>query len=248
MSAFSYSDTELPVRADIGEAHRAYWQKLAAPGSYWSGAERVSIAAEVRAARTCRFCAERKNALSPYNFPGEHDSVTDLDALVVDAVHRIVTDQNRITQRYVDDNEARGLSKGAYVELAGIVVAMMSIDEFNRGIGVEPEPLPAPVAGEPDGYVPENLVDDTGFVPMLPKEGNTGNEADLFPPERPAANVLRALSMVPAAVRDWCDLAAAQYLSIAGMANMVKDENRVIDRMQMELVAGRVSSVNECFY
>ena len=54
--------------------------------------------------------------------------------------------------------------------------------------------------------------------------------------------------MVPAAVRDWMSLAAAQYLSIAGMANMVGQDDRAIDRMQMELVAARVSAINECFY
>ena len=32
------------------------------------------------------------------------------------------------------------------------------------------------------------------------------------------------------------------------MQNMVQDENRWINRMQMELIAGRVSSVNQCFY
>ena len=34
----------------------------------------------------------------------------------------------------------------------------------------------------------------------------------------------------------------------ASMQNMVQDENRSINRMQMELIAGRVSSVNEWFY
>jgi len=32
------------------------------------------------------------------------------------------------------------------------------------------------------------------------------------------------------------------------MANLVGQVDRSINRMQMELVAGRVSSVNECFY
>ena len=36
--------------------------------------------------------------------------------------------------------------------------------------------------------------------------------------------------------------------SFVDMQNFVKAENRAIDRKQMELIAGRVSSVNECFY
>jgi hypothetical protein len=53
---------------------------------------------------------------------------------------------------------------------------------------------------------------------------------------------------VPDALRDWREIAAAQYLSFQRMTNFVKDDNRSINRMQMELIAGRVSAINECFY
>jgi hypothetical protein len=83
-------------------------------------------------------------------------------------------------------------------------------------------------------------------VPMIPANGAVGAESDLWG-ER-SANVLRALSLVPNAVREWMALSAAQYLSIQGMANLIKQDDRSINRMQMELVAGRVSAINECFY
>lgn len=67
-------------------------------------------------------------------------------------------------------------------------------------------------------------------------------------PSGRTANVVRALTLVPDALRDWRELAGAQYLSFEAMANFVKDEARAINRMQIELVAGRVSSINECFY
>ena len=82
---------------------------------------------------------------------------------------------------------------------------------------------------------------------MIPPDGAVGNESDLWSNGR-TANVLRALTLVPDALRDWDKLAAAQYLSMEGMANFVKQDDRAINRMQMELVAGRVSSINECFY
>ena len=62
------------------------------------------------------------------------------------------------------------------------------------------------------------------------------------------ANVVRALTLVPDALRDWRNLGNAQYLSFAGMQNFVQDPDRSINRMQTELIAGRVSAVNECFY
>ena len=248
MEPFSYSDSPYSIRADIPAAHRSYWRKLARPGSWWTGAERVEIARASRAALDCALCRERKEALSPYGGQGSHDGDTDLPERAIDAVHRVVTDQNRITRRYVDDNATSGaLSKGAYVEMVGIVVAMVSIDEFHRALGLELEPLPSPEPGDITRYEPAVLSDDIGFVPTVPPEGGVGNEADLWPGGR-APNVVRALTLVPDALRDWRELGTAQYLSFEGMANFVKDDARSINRMQVELIAGRVSAVNECFY
>ena len=247
MIAFGYQDSPHPIRGDIGEAHRVYWSRLASPGSWWSGPERVAIAAESRAARKCNFCVERKQALSPHALENEHGAGGVLSSIAVDAVHRIVTDQTRITRSWVKSNSESGLSLEAYVELAGIVVAILSIDEFHRALGLPLEALPEPMEGEPDHYMPANLAYDTGFVPMIPRDGAVGDEADLWAPEF-SANVLRALSLVPDAVRAWKDLSSAQYLSIQGMRNFVGQDDRSIDRAQMEIVAGRVSSYNECFY
>lgn len=247
MDNFAYTDSPFVIRHDIAEVHREFWRRLAKPGSWWTGSERVAIAAETRASRQCSFCKTRKQALSPYTDEYEHASVTDLPDIVVDAVHRIMTDQNRITRGWVQSNRENGLSEGAYVELAGIVVAMISIDEFNRSLGLSFEPLPTPEAGEPCRYTPPNLTRDTGFVPMLKHDGAIGEEADLWAEGR-SANVLRALTLVPDALRDWMMLSSAQYLSMEGMRNFIGQEDRAIDRAQMELVAGRVSSYNECFY
>ena len=247
MSHFDYGDAPYPIREDIPAAYRAYWAKLAAPGSWWTGAQRVAIARESRNARSCGYCVERKQALSPYTFAGSHDQDEGLPAAAVDAVHRIVTDQTRITQAYIDQNVAEGLSKAAYVELVGIVVAVLSIDEFHRALGLPLETLPEPLAGEPSEYLPANLSEDIGFVPTVPPAGAVGEETDLWP-KGYAANVVRALTLVPNALREWRDLAAAQYLALGQMRDYFKDDSRAINRLQMELVAGRVSAVNECFY
>ena len=246
MSYFNYENIPYPIRLDIPVAYRSYWDKLSMPGTWWSGAERVWIAEESRIALECGFCSERKNALSPYGFEGEHTTAGKLPMNVVDIVHRIVTDQNRITQTYIDNNAAQGISKGAYVELVGIVVAVISIDEFHRALGLPVETLPEPKAGDPSRYEPEHLVDDMGFVPTVPPEGAVGDEADLWADFAP--NVVRALTLVPNALREWREIASAQYIALEKMATYFKDDSRSINRLQMELVAGRVSAVNECFY
>lgn len=82
---------------------------------------------------------------------------------------------------------------------------------------------------------------------MISNTGISDAEGDLWSPGK-GANVIRALSLVPDAVRDWLSLAAAQYIAVSDMGNFGTHENRAIDRMQMELVAGRVSAINQCFY
>ncbi|MBM88148.1 MAG: hypothetical protein CMQ41_16545 [Gammaproteobacteria bacterium] len=244
---FSYENCPYPIRADIQKEHREYWQRLAQPGSWWSGPERVSIANESRVAVKCTLCKSRKSVLSPESVEGSHDSASQLPEVAVDAIHRIITDQTRISQSWVAKLPKNGLSTEAYVELAGIIVCVFSIDEFHRSLGLELEPLPVPVEGSPSQYRPAQAELGTGFVAMLPKEGLTGPERDLWPNGR-SANVIRALSLVPPAVKDWLALSSAQYLSMEGMENLVKQDDRSINRMQMELIAARVSAINECFY
>lgn len=248
MAYFEFENSPYPIRDDLKEAYRHQWNVLARPGNWWTGAERVAIAQEVRNAVRCSYCEERKLALSPYNFPGEHQHSNNLYPQAVDAVHRIITDQGRITQTWIEENVPRGLSVEKYVELLGLTVIVFSIDEFNRALGLPLEPLPEPEAGEPDHYRPQQAAEGTGFVPMLPvKGGAIGEESDLWTDGR-GPNVIRAMSLVPEAVRNWRDLAAAQYLSFQGMSNFSGPTGRSLNRMQMEIVAGRVSAINECFY
>jgi hypothetical protein len=121
--SFRYSETPFVIRSDIAEAHRRFRDSLASPGSWWTGAQRVAIAEESRQAVACGFCKVRKKALSPYGSAAAHQARQGLSDTAVDAVHRVVTDQNRITQRWIEDNDTRDLKKPAYVEVVGIVVA-----------------------------------------------------------------------------------------------------------------------------
>ena len=247
MTFFDYDQAPFPIRADIAPAYRTYWEKLAQPGSWWTGAERVAIARESRNAPACRLCAARKAALSPSAVTGRHDCGEGLPETAVDAAHRVVTDQTRITRKYVEDNVPAGLGKEAYVELVGIVVAVFSIDEFHRALGLELEKLPEPEPGEISRYRPPILTEDMGFVPTVPPDGAVGAEADLWPGGR-SANVIRALSLVPDALREYKGIFSVQYLPLGGMRSLDVVEGRAINRMQIELIAGRVSAVNECFY
>ncbi len=241
---FDYENAPYPIRADLAEAHRHAWNEIAGPGRWWTGAERVAIAAEVRRARDCSLCAGRKS-----NFPvdGVHDSDSTLPESAIDAIHRLVTDAARLTRSWLEKLHAEGLSDGHYVELLGVVVSLVSIDEMHFALGLEPEALPDPQPGEPSRLRPEGLNLDVAWVPMLDPKRTADSESDLFPGGR-SPNVIRAMSLVPEAVRLLKTLLAAQYVSQDRVGQPRSNAGRAISRPQIELVAGRVSALNDCFY
>ena len=250
MTSFDYAGTGLAIRPDLPEAYRDLWSWIARPGAWWSGAERVAIAAEVRAARLCTLCEKRRDAVSPNAVTGAHDRAPDspLPEAAVDAVHRIVTDATRLSSAFVSQLQTEGVSDAHYVELLGITVLVTSVDAFHRALGLEPEPLPAPAPGEPSRVRPPAAVRDVGWVAMIPAAAAVGDEADLYPATGHAPNVIRALSLVPDCVRRLRDLSAAMYLPVDVLTDVGAETRRAIDRSQIELVAGRVSAINECFY
>jgi hypothetical protein len=242
---FDYTKSPANVDEKLAGVHRACWESLANPGNWWTGAERVAIAAETRRARACSLCRERREALSPASVQGEHDHLGSLSPAAVDAVHRISTDPGRLSRAWYEQTLASGLSDAQYVELLGVLVAVVSIDNFNRALGVPLEPLPEARAGEPSHYRPEAAALDGAYVPMLPANGATGAEADLWHKNQ-TANVIRALSLVPDAVRMLKKLSSVHYIPIDEVVNPLF--RRHLDRAQIELIAGRVSVLNECFY
>jgi hypothetical protein len=232
VQALRYDAAPIPVRADLPAAQARAWQRIAAPGTWWTGAERVAIAAETRAAARCPLCRERKAALSPAAATGRHASESRLPAPAIEAVHRLATDPARLSKRWFEALLAQGLSDAAYVEIVGVVSTVINIDGFCRALGVAPHALPAPAPGEPSRVRPTDVGDQGAWVPMSP--GMFGN-------------VLRALSLVPAEVFNLRDLSGAHYLDMARLTEL-GETGRALDRPQMELLAGRVSALRECFY
>jgi hypothetical protein len=217
-------------------------------------ATRVAIAAETRNALHCALCARRKQAVSPFGMVGRHHSLGTLPERMVEQIHRIVTDPGRLTRTWYEQVLASGTPDTEYVEIVGVVVTVVSIDTFCRALGIAPHPLPAPVAGEPLQRRPTTALQrGEAWVPMIhPKdlEGELGT-----PEERKLAaywrgvlaNIRRALSLVPEEAYAWFQLVETQYLPGKAMRDFA-NEYRAITHAQIELIAGRVSVLNQCFY
>jgi len=252
MAGATDSDPHRGIRPDLREVRARTWRHIASPGTWWTGAERVAIAAEARAARGCAFCAERRAAVSPGAATGEHTTASAgvLAPGVVDGVHRLVTDPGRLTRSWLRGMLASGLDDAHYVELVAVAVFTHGLDVFRRALGDAIEPLPVPEPGEPTRVRPPLARADGAWVPLVPDGAEGGAFArELYRGCDPAVNIARALSLVPAEVSMLFDLSASHYMELAHVPDPhYEAPGRAIDRLQTELVAARVSRLNECFY
>jgi hypothetical protein len=247
MTEISYDGLAFPVRDDIVASERRAWRRLAAAGTWWTGAERLAIAAEARNATACPLCRARKEALSPRQVTGDHAHLGALPAAAVEAIHAIRTDPGRLTRDWYQGILDQGLSQEKYVELVGVVVTTVMVDTFARGVGAEAPALPqAAIDGAPGGHRPAGAKINHHWVATLAPEDVSSADPDPYGGGR-AANIHRAMSLVPEEVMGFFDLAGAHYLTGDEMQDL-GNEPRAIDRAQIELVAGRVSALNQCVY
>ncbi len=246
MIDFDYSPSGIDVREDLREAHRFLWEHLGAPGTWWSGEQRVAIAAVSRSAPGCSLCRQRKTALSPNAVSGTHDAPAGLPEEVIDVIHRIRVDPAGLSHEWLEQVLASGLAEAEYVELVGVVTLLAGVDYFARALGIQSFPLPDPAAGEPTRRVPACAKRDGAWVAMIAAEDAVGPEADLYGDMAMVPNIMRALSSVPDEARALQRSSNAHYVHVTEIADPTVRKS--IDRMQMELVAARVSALNECFY
>ena len=241
-----YSAAGVPVRDDLTKSHVELLEHLRAPGTWWTGAERVAIAAESRNALACALCRERKDALSPGSVRGAHQQLGALPEAVVDVIHRVRTDPARLSKGWFDGVIAAGVSVEAYVEVIGVVTLLAGIDYTARALGAPAPDLPDPLPGEPSRLRPASAKPGEAWVPMIAVQDADGAESDLYPDLPFVPNIMRALSLVPDQARTLQRSSDAHYVALADLAN--PHARRDLDRLQIELVAARVSAMNECFY
>lgn len=227
-TAFDYAADGFAVRDLVADAHRAIWKMLAHAGSQLDGSTRISIA---QLARHC--FADRAN---PPWMRAELPEV-ELGESVITAVRTMASDAHSIDRDWATPI-IEELGAATYVEIGSIVATVIAIDAFAEAIGRAPEPLPTPMDGEPDGELWDDVSDIGAYIDMIRPED------DPFA----GPNVGRAWSLVPSANRMFMTAVMSMYSSPAGGFWDMEWPGGPIDRPQAELIATRVSAVNECFY
>ncbi len=237
---------ELPIREGLVREIERAWHRLAAPGTWWNGTQRLAIALEARQAKDCRLCATRKAALSPYGGDDAHDHTGQLSAPMVDIVHRLVTDAGRLTKTWLRRMLDAGVTEPQYVETVGIVATLVALDTFDIALGRAVRPLPHAITGEPSRHQPVGARRDLAWVLTVAPEDLASVDPDPYTIHG-AKNIHRALSLVPQEVINFFDLDAELYLNDTQIRDFDTD-HRALTHPQIELLAGRVSALNGCYY
>jgi hypothetical protein len=240
------------VRRDLRCALDVGWNKIASPGTWCTGEERVAIAAETRQAGYCALCRARREAASAAMVTGKHDNAVVLPPPAIEAIHRIRTDPGRLGRSWYSSVIAAGLTEERYVELVSVVAVVVATDTFRRATGLQPLPLPRAHHGEPSRRRPRGAKAGLAWMPTLAPEDRTVDDPDLYvehpgPRQRGGGNVHRALSLVPESMIHWWDMFETMYLPAAAMRDFAR-EYRAISHAQIEMLAARVAALNQCVY
>lgn len=154
------------------------WDRLASPGTWWGGAERLAIAADAR-------CAVAAEPLSGF-----------LPAPVEEATRRIAVDAAGIRGTDVARWELEGLDSFAYIEIVGIVSRLVGLDVAAFGLGRKLRPLPEPEPGEPSQHRPDGAAITTGWAPTIgPASASSALAA--VPPEAEAMADIHGVLYMP---------------------------------------------------
>ncbi len=248
MTEINYQDLAWPVRDDITVAQQRAWDRLARPGTWLTGAERIAHAAEARNAPECALCRKRKEALSPDAVEGSHDHLGGVPDLEVEQIHRISTDPGRLTRAWYQGLVARGMGEERYVESIGVIATVVALDTFTTGLGMAPWPLPEVQTRAPSLARPAAARRQMAWVSTLSPEDALGTaDEDIYDGALEVAYIVQAMSLVPAEVKGFFDICAQQYQTGAQMYDF-ENEFRAISHAQIELVAGRISALNQCVY
>ena len=203
-------------------AHRRSLDHVVAAGSRFTGAQRRRIA---EIARDAYLSADPS---PPWERPfGEP---------LLDGAYRLARHAGTLTEdwyrRLVADD---GVDPLEWVEVVGIVCATVPPVAFARAIGAALPDLPDAVPGAPTYLQALEIVPaELNWVPVAAPADRT-------------ASVVQALSALPGEWNNLWQLAAAQYMSDRQLDDPTWSRG-TLTRPQMELVAGRLSLIRECFF
>jgi hypothetical protein len=236
-----YADSDYPVRADIDAVHAVQLDRMAAPGTWGSGAQRRAVALAARRAGIDAGLLEASGVDD--DAPG-----AGLPETVRRVVEPLAVSPGELDRDFYEQALADGLSDAEYVEIVGVVARMTDLDVFARGIDVPLRPLPAARPGAPTRQRSDGAKVELAWVPTVPNAPEGGELALSLYGDKPKPYIVRALSLVPDELRNHLELEQAQYTRLDRVLDFGYRHYEALTRPQVEIVAGRISALNACFF
>lgn len=236
-----YDDSAYPVRADLTDVHDSQIDGLGAPGTWGSGAQRQAVVVEARKA------GYEAGVLEPPD-GGEEGTNAALPEAVRRVIRRLAVAPKDVDQAFYTKALEDGIGDAEYVEIVGLVARITDIDVFARGIGVPLRRLPAPEPGDPSRRRPAEAVPELAWVPTVPNGPDGGETAKALYGPHPKTYIVRGLSLVPDELNAHVALEEVQYLPLQRIREWDYQHHKGLTRPQVEVVAGRISALNECFF
>ncbi len=236
-----YANTEFPISDEIAAIYERQLAAFGAPGSSFDGAARLALAAEVRNARVEAGIQETANSA-----PGE--PVRNLPEAARHIARQLAVDPASVERADCEQALAKGLTDAQYVEVVGLVSRLTNIDIVARGVDIPTRPLPPTVDGPPSGERSAAAIEEGAWVATVPAGDAGGADAKTLYGDAMMPFIIRALSLVPTETHDHVELEQAQYLPLHRFAEFDYQHHAGLTRPQVEVIAGRVSALNDCFY
>jgi hypothetical protein len=234
------------LRPDLRDALNRNHDRLAQPGCWLDGRQRLDVAAEARNAWDCPLCQVRKEALSPHAVSGDHVGLGRLPAPWVDVIHRLVTDPGRLSARWYHDAMDGGMVEDEIIEVISVTVQAVVIDCFTAAIGMDRPAPPEPAPGQPARKHAAEAKTGPGWAATIAPEDAQPDFADFYDNDS-HFYIRRSLTLVPGETRRLWDLLNHLYLEDPRVFELDGLE-RDISRAQIEFLAARASALLGCYY
>jgi len=220
------------VRQDLVRAHNQAIAALSKPGTWWTGAQRRELAI------TAQLAISESEPVAPW--VGVSTVANKLPASLTapkiahDVMYRISRHAATLTREWYEKVTAE-INPLAFVELCGIACTIAPVMAFRRSLGLPALEVGPAESGQPSNKEPDSIVAaQLNWVPVV------------GPADKDAA-VVQAFTAVPETNRLIWAMADAQYIPDKEMVDP-KWTRGTLSRVQMELIATRVSQQRECFY
>ena len=220
------------VRQDLVRAHDQASAALSKPGTWWTGAQRRELAL------TAQLAISESEPVAPWvgvsTVANKLPMSLTAPKIAHDAIYRISRHAATLTREWYEKVTAE-INPLAFVELCGIACTIAPVMAFRRALSLPPLEIGSAESGQPSNQKPNDIVSaQLNWVPVV------------GPADKDAA-VVQAFTAVPETNRVIWAMADAQYIPDKEMVDPNWTRG-TLSRVQIELVATRVSQQRECFY